>query len=62
MRIPTAAVLVAGVTDAALAHTPDGDSVAVLSHHLVSAHHLPAILLLAVILAMGFLVFRGRAR
>ena len=61
MRILTAAVLVSGVSDAAMAHVPDGDSVAILSHQLLSSHHLP-VLALAALLIAGLLVMAKRAR
>ena len=62
MRTLTAAAFFAGVTDAALAHTPDGDTMAAIGHQLLSAHHLPVLVLAAAAVAAGLLVLRGRAR
>jgi len=62
MRIPTALLLAFGVSDAALAHVPDGDAVAAVSHQLLSAHHLPALALAAACVVWGVAVLARRAR
>jgi alcohol dehydrogenase YqhD (iron-dependent ADH family) len=51
-------VLALAGTETALAHTPDTGFLADLGHQLTSLHHLPAAVLLAVLITLLVLVTR----
>ena len=57
MRFLSAVLVLAG-TGSALAHTPDAGFVSDFGHQLTSLHHLPAAVLLAVLITLLVLVVR----
>ena len=57
MRFLSAVLVLAG-TGSALAHTPDARIVSDFVHQLTSLHHLPAAVLLAVLITLLVLVVR----
>jgi len=57
MRFLSAVLVLAG-TGSALAHTPGADFLSDFGHQLTSLHHLPAAVLLAVLITLLVLVVR----